>query len=279
MGELDKNDIYDEGKSIALNLEALNSEYKNLLNSYQQATINYINYLQEQSTNPCNSLNNGDYQNCWAIINNQSFWGVSGISQSSVSSPEECATSCARTAECSGATFNPNNNTCILRKGEGTVTPTEGSYAIVSKGKQLLQIVEHINSRLTEINQQITNLIDEGKNLYNLELSSMEETQQQNLLENYNYLVKERANIRQMLNQYQDTESAIDQGTIVITKNYYTYILLFALAIIAVFILMKLYIPTNTQYGGGKINNNILYILFCVLLVILVIHFSKNFLQ
>lgn len=276
MGKLDKNDIYDEGKSIALNLEALNSEYKNLLNSYQEATINYINYLQEQSTNPCNSSNNKDYKNCLAIIKNQSFWGVSGISQSSVSSPEECAISCAKTAECSGATFNPDNNICILRKGEGTATPTKGSYAIVSKGKKLLQIVEHINTRLTEINQQITNLIDEGTDLYNLELSSIEETQQQNLLENYNYLVKERENIRQMLNQYQDTESAIEQGNIVITKNYYTYILLFALAIIAVFILMQLYIPTNTQYGGGKINNNILYILFCVLLVILVIHFSKN---
>jgi len=275
MSQIDRNNINDQGNSIALNLEALNSEYKNLLISYHQATLNYVNYLQQQSTNNCDSSNNTADQNCWSIIKNQAFWGASGISQSSVISPEECATSCAKTAECSGATFNPDNNTCILRKGEGISIPTEGSYAIVSKGKKLLQIVEHINNRLTRINQQITNLLEKGRDLNNLELSSAQKMQQKNLLENYHYLLQERANIRKMLNQYQDTEREIDEGNIVITKNYYTYILLFLLAIITVYILINLSLPTNTQYGGGKISYNILYILFFILLVMLVIHFLK----
>ena len=272
MSLIDGNNINDRGKSIALNLEALNSEYKTLLISYQQATINYVNYLQ-QSNNNCDSSNNTADQNCWSIVKNQAFWGVSGISQSRVISPKACATLCAQTAECSGATFNPDNNICILRKGDGIPIPTEGQYAIVSKGKRLLQIVEHINTRLTRINQQITNLIEKGRELNNLQLSSTQETQQQNLLENYYHLVNERKNIKQMLDQYQDTEREIDEGNILVTKNYYTYILLFLLAIVVVFILIKSSLSTNTQYGGGKMSGNILYILFFILLVLLVNNF------
>jgi len=272
MSPIDGNSMNEQGNSIALNLETLNSEYKNLLNSYHQASIDYVNYLQRQSTSPCNSSNSAD-ANCWAIIQNQAFWGVSGISQTSVGSPEQCASACAATAECSGATFNPSNNTCILRRGEGSAFPTEGSYAIVSKGKQLLQIIDNINSRLTGINQQITSLLDQGEKLNNEQLSPTANYQQQDLINNYHHLVQERVKIRQMLRKYQETEREIDQGNIVVTKNYYTYILLFALAIVVVFILIKLSLPT-TQSGGGKMTNNILYILFFILLVLL-IHFFK----
>ena len=276
MSPINGNNINEQGNSIALNLETLNSEYKNLLNSYHQASIDYVNYLQQQSTNPCDRSNTEADSNCWAIIQNQAFWGVSGISQTSVGSPEQCVSVCAATSECSGATFNPANNSCILRKGDGTPFPTEGSYAIVSKGKQLLQILDNINNRLTGINQQITIILDQGQKVNNENLLPVEDNQQQDLLNNYYYLVQERQKIKQMLSQYQDTESEIDEGNIVLTKNYYTYILLFGLVIVIVIVLIILSVPTK-QSGGGKMNNNIVYILFFVLLVLLLINFSKNF--
>jgi NADH:ubiquinone oxidoreductase subunit 3 (subunit A) len=264
--------INEQGNSIALNLETLNSEYKNLLISYQQASIDYINYLQQQSTNPCDRSNTAADSNCWSIIQNQAFWGVSGISQSNVSSAQECASACARTAECSGATFNPANNTCLLRKGEGSPIPTQGSYAIVSKGQQLLQIVDNINIRLTSINQQITDLLAEGKDLNDVQLSQINETQQEDLLNNYYELINEREQIKRMLNEYQESEREIDQGNIVLTKNYYTYILLFALVIIIVFIIIKLSLPIK-QSGGGKMSSNYLYILFFILLLLFLVNF------
>jgi len=275
MSPIDGNSMNEQGNSIALNLETLNSEYKNLLNSYQQASIDYINYLQQQSTNPCDRSNPSADANCWAIIQNQAFWGVSGISQTSVGSAEQCASACAATAECSGATFNPANNSCILRRGDGSPFPTEGSYAIVSKGKQLLQNLDNINNRLTGINQQITAILDQGKKINNEQLSPVADSQQQDLLNNYYYLVQERVKIRKMLKNYQETEREIDEGNIVVTKNYYTYILLFALVIVVVFIIIKLSLPTK-QSGGGKMTNNILYIIFFVILVLLLINFSKN---
>jgi hypothetical protein len=266
----------EQGNSIALNLEALNSEYKNLLNTYQQASIDYVNYLQQQSTNPCDRSNPSADANCWAIIQNQAFWGVSGISQTTLASPEQCASACAATAECSGATFNPANASCILRRGDGSPFPTEGSFAIVSKGKQLLQNLDNINNRLTGINQQINAILNQGKKINNEQLSPTADGQQQELLDNYYYLVQERVKIRKMLKNYQETEREIDQGNIAITKNYYTYILLLGLVVVVVFILIKISLPTK-QSGGGKMTNNILYILFFILLLMLLIHFSKNF--
>ena len=277
MSPINGNSMNEQGNSIALNLETLNSEYKNLLNAYQQATIDYVNYLQQQSTNPCGSSNSAD-ANCWGIIQNQAFWGVSGISQTMVGSPEQCANACAATAECSGATFNPSNNACLLRKGDGSVFPTEGSYAIVSKGKQLLQNIDNINNRLTVINQQINTLLEQGQKINNEQISPASDSQQQDLLNNYYYLVKERVKIRKMLKKYQETEREIDEGNIVVTKNYYSYILLFGLAIVIVFIIIKLSLPTNKQFGGGKMTNNILYIfyiIFFILLVLLFVNFVK----
>jgi hypothetical protein len=263
----------EEGNSIALNLETLNSEYKNLLNSYQQASIDYINYLQQQSTNPCDRLNTAD-SNCLSIIENQAFWGVSGISKKSLASPQECANACASTAECSGATFNPSSNTCILRKGEGSPIPTQGSYAIVSKGKKLLQIVDNINIRLTSINQEITDLLAEAKDLNSVQLSQIQDAQQEDLLNNYYKLINEREQIKIMLNQYQENEREIDEGNIILTKNYYTYILLFALVIIIIFIIIKLSLP-DKQYGGGKMTSNNLYILLFILLLLFLVNFFK----
>ena len=150
----DKN-MNKESISIALNLETLSLEYKNLLIKYQQAVVNYINYLQQESTNPCDSSNNSADQSCYAIIKGQAFWGTSGITQLDVSSIEECKAACAKAPGCSGATYNPDKNTCILRKGDGSPVPSSGDYAIVPKGKNLLQIVDSINNKLTEINTEI----------------------------------------------------------------------------------------------------------------------------
>ena len=272
MGLLDSTDMSERGKSVSLNLETLNSEYKNLLIAYHQAIINYVNYLQEQSTNSCEGSTD---RNCWAIIQNQAFWGVSGISQINVISSEKCLDACATNSECSGATYNPTNNTCILRKGEGSPVPTEGSYAIVSKGQQLLQIIDFLNNRLTAINTQITDTIKQGRELNNTVLSPVGDEESQVLLENYYKLVQERKQISQMLKQHNQAERVIDQGNIVVTQNYYSYILLLALAIIVVLILAYIYVPTTKSSGyqrGGKLSKNTYYVIFFVLLVAFILY-------
>jgi hypothetical protein len=46
---------YTESQSITMNLENLKTQYKNLLIQYQQATVDYTNYLQGESKTPCGS--------------------------------------------------------------------------------------------------------------------------------------------------------------------------------------------------------------------------------
>ena len=177
----ERKNMNEINQSITIDLETLNLEYKNLLIKYQQAVLNYVNYLQ-QSEKTCTNL--GD-QSCLAIIKGQAYWGVSALSQTTVNSPEECSASCSKTEGCSGATFNPDNNSCVLRKGDSTPIVSEGTYAIVPKGKQLLQIVEHINLRLTAINEQIVKLIEKGKYEYSLQTEKRENNSDE-LITNYN---------------------------------------------------------------------------------------------
>ena len=52
-----ENSKNNEGSSTALNLESLNTEYKNLLIEYKQAVSNYVNYLKQEIVQPCAAYN------------------------------------------------------------------------------------------------------------------------------------------------------------------------------------------------------------------------------
>jgi hypothetical protein len=268
--------------SIVINLETLNLEYKNLLIRYEQAVLNYVNYLQQQSKTPCDMSNNQADQNCWEMIRGQAFWGTSGITQTNARSTNECAASCSRTSGCSGATYNPIQNTCILRRGEASTIVSPNTFAIVPKGQRLAQIIDRINERLTNINRQILNLIQRGQNQINSRLENSE-NHSDILINNYEKLTTERKQIAKMLNKYQETNQTLEIGNKIVTKNYLSFLLLLALVIIIIIVLFFMSFgrgETNTnnntfQYGG-KLNNNTYYIIFFMLFVSLLIHLIYN---
>lgn len=73
---------YYESDSIALDLEHLSSQYKTLLIRYNQAVLNYITYLKEESVNPCHIYTNsskGINQPCYDYI-----WKKAGCTQKNV---------------------------------------------------------------------------------------------------------------------------------------------------------------------------------------------------
>jgi len=271
-----RNTIKDNNKesiSIALNLEALSLEYQNLLVRYQQAVVNYVNYLQQESTNPCDSSAD---ESCYAIIKGQAFWGTSGITQLNVGTIGECRAACAKAPGCSGATYNPDNNSCILRKGEGSPVPSSNDYAIVPRGKKLLQIVDRINIRLTEVNRQIMMKIEKGQPLYNVGAEERE-IQAEELIQNYEQLVRERTKISEMLDRYQDVDETINDGDLKITQNYYTFLLLLALVIAIIFILYKFSVsPQPNIQRGGSLNSNAYYIILGIIGFMLIIHYLSK---
>ena len=75
-------DEYYKSNSIALDLEHLSSQYRKLLIQYNQAVLNYVNYLKQESSNPCHiytSTSKGINQQCYDYI-----WKRSGCTQKNV---------------------------------------------------------------------------------------------------------------------------------------------------------------------------------------------------
>jgi hypothetical protein len=278
MSQFNNENMDNKSNSIVLDLETLNANYRNLLIEYQQAVLNYANFLREETTQQNNK------NKTFVSIPGSVYVGPSNISQNFSGTLEECKASCASTNGCTGATFNQTDffgqPLCLLAGGEGSiVSESPGNYAIVPKGKQLLLIVQKINQQLKYINEQIREKTKEGKPLYNTQTQDRS-IQNNELINQFYQLVEERKRIDNMINEYQTLDQEQKQGSIKINQNYYSFVLLLFLAIIVLFILYKFFgsstnTSTSTQYGGDS-SINIFYIIFGVFLFILFAKFIFN---
>lgn len=239
--------IYNESKSLALDLETLNTEYKNLLIQYQQAVINYVNYLKQ------------DVSGVMVQIQGTQYLGTSTLSQNNSPTVDQCQTSCANTPGCSGATFNGTNYRqpmCWLRSGDSDiVNGIPSDYAIVPKGKQLLLIVQKINTQLSDINTKIQTKTASGQPIYE-QLNGEKAVENNNLKQQFGQLVVEREKINKMLLEFQTIDQTQVEGSIVTTKNFYSYILLCIVSVLAIILLFKfLGTNTGTQNTGSTLQS------------------------
>ena len=288
----------NESNSKALNLESLNTEYKNLLIEYKQAVSNYVNYLKQELDPSCNNnqANNNSNNatktaqvNCntpvMSSIKGAAFWGTSSLSQNNSQTLEECKASCSTTRGCTGATYNLTNgiSKCMLRKGDGNiVVGSQNDYAIVPKGQELLKIVKNINDKLTQVNEKIQKLTNVLEKTFNLEAEKSSEVND-DLINQYKILIEERDNIQSMLNEYQTLDEQQVQGDIHISQNYYSFILLMILVIVFIFMLFKFSIPSSQStttstfiQSGGQLGTNAYYIVIgIILLTLLLAYYNK----
>ena len=290
----------NESNSKALNLESLNTEYKNLLIEYKQAVSNYVNYLKQELDPSCNNnqANNNSNTatktaqvNCnnkpdMTSIKGAAFWGTSSLSQNNSQTLEECKASCSTTPGCTGATYNLTNgiSKCMLRKGEGNIAVgSQNDYAIVPKGQELLKIVKNINDKLTHVNEKIQKLTNVLEKTFNLEAEKRSEIND-DLINQYKNLIEERDKIQSMLNEYQTLDKQQVQGDIQITQNYYSFILLMILVILFIFMLYKFSIPSSQStststltfvQNGGQLGTNAYYIVIGIILLTLLLAYYK----
>ena len=281
-------DKYKEPKSIVLDLESLNAEYRNKLIEYRQAVANYVNYLkqdikpdtsvdrspwckqivaagwctsklgQEQNVSyycpkSCNELKKKEM----VTIKNATYWGTGPIAQNNSATLQECSASCAMTDGCTGATFNATDSAkpmCWLRSGDSAVTGGKDSdYAIVQKGSQLLLIIQKINLRLSEINQQIQTLTKNSKETYDSQTPDRK-TNMAELARQYIQLNEEREKIDNTINDYQTLDQQQIQGDLTANKNYYSFLLLLLLAIITIFVLYKVGFSFTSQTSSSVLS-------------------------
>jgi len=258
--------------SITMDLENLQQKHSNLLIKYKQAVTDYINEL-----NIDTQQSYSDVKPPITSIQGMSYPGTGRAEQSTATTLQECQADCAKSSSCTGATFISNK--CNLRIGESPIIPAANdSYAIIPKGKLLLMNMNKLNNQLLDVNKEITQKIKTSQSLFN-EVETQNDEKSQELIENYKELEDERENIIQLLKEYETLDTTENENQIKITQNYYTYILLFILAIVVVFLSIKISLmsPSTIQtiQSGGKLNASTYYILFAIVLLIVGIKFIK----
>lgn len=281
-------DKYNGPKSIVLDLESLNAEYRNKLIEYRQAVANYVNYLKQDLSADTNvdksprckevaaagwcTSEMGRKQNIsyycpkscnlpkkqeMVTIKNATYWGTGPIAQNNSATLQECSASCASTNGCTGATFNATDSAkpmCWLRSGDTDITGGKDSdYAIVPKGKQMLMIVQKINMRLSEINQQIQKITKNGQETYDSQTPERK-TNMAELARQYIQLNEEREKIDNTINEYQTLDQQQIQGDLTANKNYYSFVLLLLLAIVIIFALFTIGLSFNSQTNSSVLS-------------------------
>ena len=284
--DLSNNKImYQESDSIILDLETLNAQYKNLLIEYQQAVLNYVNYLKADAA----SQNYDANTQPMVSIQGSTYLGTSTITQNNSTTFQECQASCSNTSGCTGATFNGLDYTqpmCWLRGGDSNVVSgSPNDYAIIPEGKQLLMVVQNINQQLTAINNQLQAKTTAGQPLYGAE-SQQRNLQNSELISQFVQLVKEQKKLTESINEYQTLDQTQTQGSIMVTQNYYFFILLVCCVFVIVYILYKFLgnaqpatIINPLVQTGGKLSTNAYYVIFAMIALIFVINYSIHYLS
>jgi hypothetical protein len=263
--------------SNVLDLESLTTEYSNLLISYKQAVTDYVNYLKQESNqiDPSNSTNTT--QKTFVTISGSTYWGSSSVGENNSTTVQQCQASCANTPGCTGATFNNSNSssgtTCWLRGGDGNLsTGTANDTAIVQTGKQLLSMIENINSQLKSTNKKIQDKIALMKPEYNEQLiNSKEKTEE--LITQFNMLSEDRDNLKKLLEEYETLDQQEESGNMRINQNYYSFLLLIGVVIIIIIIIISLSSSpsqnknVNIQTGGGLKSSTYYFALFLLLVI------------
>jgi hypothetical protein len=201
----------------------------------------------------CNELKKKEM----VTIKNATYWGTGPIAQNNSATLQECSASCAMTDGCTGATFNATDSAkpmCWLRSGDTDITGGKDSdYAIVPKGKQMLMIVQKINLRLSEINQQIQKITQSGQETYDSQTPERK-TNMAELARQYIQLNEEREKIDNTINDYQTLDQQQIQGDLTANKNYYSFVLLLLLAIITIFVLYKVGFSFNSETNSSVLS-------------------------
>ena len=190
-------------------------------------------------------------------IQNSSFIGGSPISTKQVDNIESCIASCSALSNCSGATYNSQQNICSLISGEGSIIPSgnSGNVAIVSENLYYLNQIKRLNQQLLELNNQIRTTIHEGRPVYNdtikeLRISSTD------LKDNYNRLQNERNRVDKMIKDFEDLESEKKETDITSSGNYTLFLFYLIVSIIVVlFLIFMFWTSTSTTTANSSSGN------------------------
>jgi hypothetical protein len=140
--------------------------------------------------------------NIFTALKGRTWWGTNKLSQVESSSVEECQSMCLNSDKCSGATFNPVKRYCWLRQGNnGLSAGQEDDYALIPKQTASLEVLQSLNKKLLELNQEISyelSNINPEVETQNIENNK----KQQQLNKSYKQLLNEKMKMQKKLEEY-----------------------------------------------------------------------------
>jgi hypothetical protein len=222
-----------------MNLQSLTDNFNNILTEYQNTYQEYVKYLNTKSSD-LNSLSNSLYM------------GSSILSNQTVTSIDDCKTNCMSNTSCSGATYNLDTNMCILSSGTGNIIKTPNSTSLVSGSVYYNYKLQELNEKLIQLNHQMLTIAQSEMTQYS-QNSQEAVNKEQQLKSNYETLLQERSHIGEMVKEFQTVNSAYDNGSIVLTSNYYSYIVWILVTVLLIFLFIK-FTVINPQRGGSNTN-------------------------
>lgn len=227
---------------MSIQLQNLSNQYNMLISQYQNTYKKYIIVI------------NSDNKT-FKTVDNSAFYGQKQINTLNNTNVKNCQSACSSNSSCSGATFNTLSNKCTLNSGSGNVVQAQKSKAIVKEAMYYSYELQKLNAKLLDINKQMINI---SNNNYD----KFQKTQKQSIEKgnamnnNYKTLSDERIKINKMIIEYETLNSALENGNIIVTSNYYSYIALFLISILLILLFLK-FSFTGSQSGGG---NNVGYL-------------------
>ena len=233
---------------MSTQLQNLSSQFNSLLTQYTDTYKEYISLVNSND----NSLTS---------VPNSAFVGKSNINILNNSTLDACQISCSSNSSCSGATFNNTLSNCTLSSGPGNIVTAQQSTSFVQEAMYYSYQLQQLNSQLTSVNQQMRNLSNSSYN--KLQQSHQKSLQQEEALQNnYQILIQERDQIEAMVRQFQTLNSAYENGNLIVTSNYYSYLILLLFVILLVFLLMQFSL-------FGELSNAYLFYGFILIVIIL----------
>jgi hypothetical protein len=199
----------------------------------------------------------------YQAIQGKTWWGTSGLSEGTAATQADCEYMCSTTSSCTGATFNPVKRYCWTRTGEGILSiGSDTDYALLPKQKAALLNMQSINKQLIELNQKISQQMEnmEPQLVHNRDKI----LEQQGMLKNtYNNLLEQKL---EMEKQFQELNSldreAIDQN---LTANSFNLSLrLWSLLLCLVFVIFL-----RRIYGGTGLGVSLIFWTVIIIIIVL----------
>jgi hypothetical protein len=216
--------------SDIIQMQSLQLEFKVVLGQYEQAYANYIN-----------ALNNATSDTNFVVLNNRAVSGQSLSNVQNISSDDDCMALCSQNSQCSGATFSPNSSSCSLQSGDVNIITQTGFSAIVPQLTQYADNLNKLNERLLLLNLQMRNIMETSQPA-NDQANSENLLSYSNLQEIYAQLIEERQNLAELLNKTNTTNVDFDNSSITATSKNMQFALWAIFAIILVAITIYLFL-------------------------------------